>query len=330
MRHGKEIIMSINLGTPIKTNLKPELYAITPEIAEQLLRNTDANPRTATPACVHKYAQDMLKKFWTEGGSDMIVIDENDSVINGQNRLRAVVESETTQKFWVLQGVKPDYCDNTDSGQNRKLKHYVEAKLNKSCTCCDIIAAILPRFYALHEGTGCLTHLLNCRGSRNNSVTRQQSMSMLETNLTDILTYAESAQLVSNLQFDHKHRANLGIAFMLIDQLGRGDHLREFIEQLKAYTTPHIAIGVLREKLQASQENAEKCREKNCKNHRDYVIYATLTAYDLFCKGDEDSKYGSDIRKRMQNVGKTADDWGLLLRSHVAKKNPTVFAYEQS
>ena len=156
--------MSINLGTPIKTKLNPKLYAITPEIAAQLLRNTDANPRTATPACVHKYAQDMLKEFWTEGGSDMIVIDENDSVINGQNRLRAVVESETTQKFWVLQGVKPDYCDNTDSGQNRKLKHYVEAKLNKSCTCCDIIAAILPRFYALHEGTGCLTHLLNCRG----------------------------------------------------------------------------------------------------------------------------------------------------------------------
>lgn len=44
MRHGKEIIMSINLGTPIKTKLNPKLYAITPEIAAQLLRNTDANP----------------------------------------------------------------------------------------------------------------------------------------------------------------------------------------------------------------------------------------------------------------------------------------------
>ena len=322
--------MSINLGTPIKTKLNPKLYAITPEIATQLLRNTDANPRTATPACVHKYAQDMLKEFWTEGGSDMIVIDENDSVINGQSRLRAVVESETTQKFWVLQGVKPNYCDNTDSGQNRKLKHYVEAKLNKSCTCCDIIAAILPRFYALHEGSGCLTHLLNSRDSRNSSVTRQQAMSMLETNMTDILMYAESAQLVSNLQFDHKHRANLGIAFMLIDQLGRGDHLREFIEQLKAYTTNHIAVGVLHEKLQASQENAEKSRCKNCKCHRNYVIYAVLNAYDLFCKGDENDKYGRDIRKQMQDVGGTADEWGQLLRSHVAKKNPTVFAYEQS
>lgn len=322
--------MSINLGTPIKTNLKPELYAITPELAAQLLRNTDANPRTATPACVHKYTQDMLKEFWTEGGSDMIVIDENDSVINGQNRLRAVVESKTTQGFWVLQGVKPNYCDNTDSGQNRKLKHYVEAKLGKGCTCCDIIAAILPRLYALAEGGGCLTHLLNCRDVRNSQVTRQQSLSMFETNMTDILMYAENARLVSNLQFDNKHRANLGIAFMLIDQLGRGDHLREFIEQMKAYTTPHIAVSVLREKLQASQENAEKSRCKNCKCNRDYVIYITLTAYDLFCKGDEDSKYGPDIRKRMQNVGKTADEWGQLLRSHVAKKNPTVFAYEQS
>lgn len=322
--------MAINLGTPIKTKLNPKLYAITPEIAAQLLRNTDANPRTATPACVHKYTQDMLKKFWTGGGSDMIVIDENDSVINGQNRLRAVVESKTTQSSWVLYDVKPNYCDNTDSGQNRKLKHYVEAKLNKSCTCCDIIAAILPRFYALHEDNGCLTHLLNSRDSRNSSVTRQQAMSMLETNLTDILMYAESAQLVSNLQFDHKHRANLGIAFMLIDQLGRGDHLREFIEQLKAYTTNHIAVGVLHEKLQASQENAEKSRCKNCKCHRDYVIYAVLNAYDLFCKGDENDKYGRDIRKQMQNVGGTADEWGQLLRSHVAKKNPTVFAYEQS
>lgn len=34
--------MSINLGTPIKTKLNPKLYAITPEIAAQLLRNTDA------------------------------------------------------------------------------------------------------------------------------------------------------------------------------------------------------------------------------------------------------------------------------------------------
>lgn len=318
--------MAINLGTPVKTKLTPKLYAITPEIAVQLLRNTDANPRSTTAPCIHKYAQDMSKGFWTEGGSDMIVIDENDSVINGQHRLRAVAESETTQNFWVLYGVKPDYCDNTDSGLNRNLKHYVEAKLNKSCTCCDVIAAILPRFYALREGTGCLTHLLNRRGSRNISVTRQQSMSMLETNLTDILTYAESAQLVSNLQFNHKHKANLGIAFMLIDQLGRGDHLREFIEQMKAYTTPHIAITVLREKLQASQKNAKE----NCKCNRDYVVYATLTAYDLFCKGDEDSKYGPDIRKRMQNVGKTADEWGQLLRSHITEKNPTVFAYEQS
>lgn len=37
--------MSINLGTPVKTKLTPKLYAITPEIAVQLLRNTDANPR---------------------------------------------------------------------------------------------------------------------------------------------------------------------------------------------------------------------------------------------------------------------------------------------
>lgn len=322
--------MPINLGTPIKTNLKPKLYAITPELAAQLLRNTDANPRSTTSPCVHKYTQDMLRGFWTEGGSDMIVIDENDSVINGQHRLRAVMESKTTQNFWVLYGVKPDYCNNTDSGLNRNLKHYVETKLGKDCTCCDIIAGILPRLYALREGGGCLTHLLNGKDIRNSQVTRPQSLSMLETNMTDILVYAENARLVSNLQFERKHRVQLGIAFMLIDQLGRGDHLREFIEQLKAYTTPHIAIGVLREKLQASQENAEKCRCKNCKCNRDYVIYITLTAYDLFCKGDEDSKYGPDIRKRMQDVGKTADEWGQLLRSHVAKKNPTVFAYEQS
>lgn len=322
--------MAINLGTPIKTKLTPKLYAITPDVAARLLRNTDANPRSTTSPCVHKYTQDMLRGFWTEGGSDMIVIDENDSVINGQHRLRAVVESKTTQSFWVLYGVKPDYCNNTDSGLNRNLKHYVEAKLGKDCTCCDIIAGILPRFYALREGGGCLTHLLNGKDIRNSQVTRPQSLSMFETNMTDILMYAENARLVSNLQFERKHRVQLGIAFMLIDQLGRGDHLREFIEQLKAYTTPHIAISVLREKLQASQENAEKCRCKNCKCNRDYVIYSTLTAYDLFCKGDEDSKYGPDIRKRMQDVGKTADEWGQLLRSHVAKKNPTVFAYEQS
>ena len=322
--------MSINLGTPITTTLTPTLYAITPDVAAQLLRNTDANPRSTTSPCIHKYTQDMLRGFWTEGGSDMIVIDENDSVINGQHRLRAVVESKTTQSFWVLYGVKPDYCNNTDSGLNRNLKHYVEAKLSKDCTCCDIIAGILPRFYALREGGGCLTHLLNGKDIRNSQVTRPQSLSMFETNMTDILMYAENARLVSNLQFERKHRVQLGIAFMLIDQLGRGDHLREFIEQLKAYTTPHIAISVLHEKLQASQENAEKCRCKNCKCNRDYVIYSTLTAYDLFCKGDEDSKYGPDIRKRMQDVGKTADEWGQLLRSHVAKKNPTVFAYEQS
>lgn len=39
MRHGKEVIMSINLGPAIKTKLNPKLYAIGPDVAAQLLRS---------------------------------------------------------------------------------------------------------------------------------------------------------------------------------------------------------------------------------------------------------------------------------------------------
>lgn len=99
-----------------------EIMDVTPQLAAQWLGMNHSNRKIKTSQ-VTKYVRDMLSRNWFFVG-DPIRLEKPDiigdeALLDGQNRLTAVVESGTTQKFIVVRGLDREAQTVMDSGSGR-------------------------------------------------------------------------------------------------------------------------------------------------------------------------------------------------------------------
>ncbi len=90
---------------------------ITPKMAEQWL-NTNTSNRSLRAGVVEQYAADMKAGNWTQCTAPICFYDDGD-LADGQHRLYAVVESQTTQRFMVMRGLSREDGLNIDTGLGR-------------------------------------------------------------------------------------------------------------------------------------------------------------------------------------------------------------------
>ncbi len=90
---------------------------ITPKRAEQLLNANTCN-RSLRSGLVEKYAADMKAGRWTECAADIVIYDTKE-IADGQHRLYAIIESGTTQEFFVKTGFPKSAALNVDTGKSR-------------------------------------------------------------------------------------------------------------------------------------------------------------------------------------------------------------------
>lgn len=102
-----------------KIPYRREYLDVTPAMAKGLLLHIHPDQRAWKPTKVEQYAQDMSHGNWREDSEDAILIDWHGYVIDGQNRLRAVVESGRTIKSWVAWGKDPAVMGVKDTGAAR-------------------------------------------------------------------------------------------------------------------------------------------------------------------------------------------------------------------
>lgn len=81
---------------------------IGPADAQRMLDNAHPRQRTLMPNRVAHYALMMQAGDWFEPPYtySVIAIDDHGRVVNGQHRLRAVIESGRTVEFWIMRGVR--------------------------------------------------------------------------------------------------------------------------------------------------------------------------------------------------------------------------------
>jgi hypothetical protein len=112
----------------MKTTSK--LERITPERATSFLNHNKGN-RKLRPGIVEKYAHDMTNGLWTECSAPVVFYDDGE-VADGQHRLWAIVESGTTQKFFVVRGFPRGAGLNMDTHAPRTLVD--NARISKTDT----------------------------------------------------------------------------------------------------------------------------------------------------------------------------------------------------
>lgn len=103
--------------TSVQTQPDIEIIDVTPEMAKEWLTGVHHN-RKLRSANVNRYARDMDKGRWTFNG-EPIQFDTNGTLINGQHRLNAILQSGTTQKFLVIRNLPPQAQETMDTGAKR-------------------------------------------------------------------------------------------------------------------------------------------------------------------------------------------------------------------
>lgn len=114
LKHNDDTMGVHDLST---NQVETRIVSITPEIAEKLLERNVSN-RHVNKINVKVFASEMTKGKWQFNG-EAIVFDNNGDLRNGQHRLYAIIDSQTTQLMLVITGVLPDSFATMDIGGRR-------------------------------------------------------------------------------------------------------------------------------------------------------------------------------------------------------------------
>jgi hypothetical protein len=96
-----------------------EVVDIGPAEASELLASQRHNRKIRT-AKVEEFAGAMARGEWRLS-NDALTVDRNGHLLNGQHRLRAVVQSGSTQPFIVMRGVTESTQETMDQGSRRSV-----------------------------------------------------------------------------------------------------------------------------------------------------------------------------------------------------------------
>lgn len=99
--------------------MQTQTELITPQRAEQYLNHNKSN-RKLRAGIVEKYTADMKHGRWTQCPVPIAFYADGD-IMDGQHRLRAIVESGTKQRFIVARGFQREDGLNVDTGLSRSL-----------------------------------------------------------------------------------------------------------------------------------------------------------------------------------------------------------------
>lgn len=92
---------------------------ISPRLASSFLLNNKAN-RPISKCTVDAYARDMLNNKWSSNTGTAISIAKDGSLLDGQHRLSAIVQSGKTVRMWVCYGC--DLIGIYDSNRKRTVR----------------------------------------------------------------------------------------------------------------------------------------------------------------------------------------------------------------
>ena len=96
---------------------KVEVLEITPAKATEMLAS-NINNRALRPTVVEKYKRDLIDDKWIFGTS-MLIFSASGVLLDGQHRLKAIIEANKSAKMIVVTGVSEEALKVIDSGVGR-------------------------------------------------------------------------------------------------------------------------------------------------------------------------------------------------------------------
>jgi hypothetical protein len=152
----------------VEENVTQYPAIITPEIAKEWITLRNTNNRRTKPTTISNISKSLLLNEWKFNG-EAIKFDWNGVLLDGQNRLHAIVATGVSAVVLVIEGLPPETQSTMDRGAKRILADILEWQGEKAS---NNLAAVLT-----------LIHVTSLKGNRNvaaNRPTDGQALKLLE------------------------------------------------------------------------------------------------------------------------------------------------------
>jgi hypothetical protein len=134
------------------SHIKVDLSFITPTIAREMINKTAEHQRDVKSFSTYKLQNDMEEARWYFTGAP-IVFDQNKELIDGQHRLRSLIESGCKgQWLLVVSGVQRDAFIAFDSGVRKSTADFFRFEEIKNANFAAATANWLVRYEAIKDG----------------------------------------------------------------------------------------------------------------------------------------------------------------------------------
>ena len=131
----------------MESKIETQVILITPSIAKEMMEKNTHN-RPLKKRTVSWYARQMKEGNWTLSGQTMSIA-EDGTIIDGQHRLAAIIQSDTSLYFNVARNVPKESFINYDKLSARSLSDVLSIEHIPNST---RIAAMLSKYESLQTG----------------------------------------------------------------------------------------------------------------------------------------------------------------------------------
>lgn len=251
---------------------------ITPQMAQEMLSHNTTN-RAASKRHVDFYADIMKSGEWELNG-EAIKFAKDGSLLDGQHRLMAVVESDTPVLFLVVRGLDKEVFKTLDTGKKRSDCDVFSIAGVKNYTC---LAAIVRRVYVLRKLRRSIIGVGKDNGYGINQGVKMTAKSSLEEYYANRANYDKAClaacRYCSRINIIHKSEVG-AMYYHLAYTLGHGEQaVEDFLDNLFGAENKYPIVTKLRDFLINDRMKKNENSETLSNTQRTQAVTRVWNAY---------------------------------------------------
>lgn len=246
----------------------PEWVVVTPLMAIDMLASNTHNRNLKAKR--HEYAEDMRSGDWHPEICDPIRFATDGTLLDGQNRLHAVIEAEMSIPFLVVRGVPVETQVVMDSGVPRR---FADAMKLQGEDHHQTLAAVVRLAWEWDHG---ITHLTKGRAT-NSQLSRflDENPELRDYSTQRSRTVGEACHLPASI---------VGCLWWVFDRIDEED--AEFFFERLASDTDHSKSEPIHELRRTLHNAAEGVRSARGQRDRVWMMAVTVKAWNAYRAGE--------------------------------------------
>ena len=273
---------------------------ITPEIAQQYLKNNYKNNRTLKQVSVSQFANDMSEGNFILNPSAPIIFSKNGELIDGQHRLMACVQSGCSFKTFVVRGADEKTYEVIDIGNPRSVSNIVggEYKVELQPLAKATLATKNGNSGISMSLRGVLSQPRRDGKKVNEIVSKIATVNEIKENRESLVECARVGKRMGSVI--RKWGVTPYAYFQwIVRWVGKDDLIEEFTEEFCSVDSMNAAVTTGRTLL------LQRATKKNVITQPVWVVGAMLTIYDAHLQGKQ--------VKSFKGVYNTLETWNELI-----------------